>query len=116
MELPEHERARAVDRIDDPRVRAGAGFEAVLLAENAVVRIHATNLAADRRFGFPVRDRHRIEAAALALVLHADARAKARQDLLGGQIREMHRELDELTHAAVTPARGCNDRAPLRAD
>ncbi len=85
---------------------AGARLEAVLLAENAVIRIHATNLTADRRFSLAVRDRHRIEAAARGLVLHADARAKARQDLLGRQIGEADRELDELTHAAVTPAQG----------
>jgi hypothetical protein len=96
VQLPEHERARAVDGIDDPGVRAGSGFEAVLLAENPVIRIRAADLAADRRFGFAVRDRHRIEAAVLALVLQADGDAKARQDLLAGQIREMHRKFDEL--------------------
>jgi hypothetical protein len=70
----------------------------VLFAKDAVVRIHAADLTADRRFGLAVRDRHRVEAPALALVLHADARAKARQDLLARQIREMHGEFDELTH------------------
>ena len=79
-----------------------------------MIRIHAADLAPDRRLGFAVRDGHRVEAAVLALVLHADRGAKARQDLLAGQVGEMDRELDELTHAAVTPWRS-NDSAPAGA-
>src|SRR5262245_28228710 len=111
MELAEHERARAVDRIDDPRVGTGAGVETVLLAENPVIRIHAADLAADRRLRLAIRDRDRIVAAVLALVLHADRDTKARQDLFAREIGEMHRKLSELTHAATSAESTCAARS-----
>lgn len=68
----------------------------MLFAENAVLRIHAADLAPDRRFRFAIRDRHRIEAPFLAFVLDADLRTKPRQDLRAGRVGQMHCESNEL--------------------
>lgn len=97
VELAEDERTRAVDGIDDPRVRTRAGLEAVLFAEDAVLRIDAVDLAANRRFGIAIGNRHGIEVSLRRLVLDADARAEVRQDLPARHVREMHGEVGELS-------------------
>ncbi len=81
VQLAEDEAARAVDRVDDPRVVRRPLFPAVLLAADAVIRIRARDPLADQRFGRAIGDRHRIVGlAALALVGDVERDAKMRQD------------------------------------
>src|SRR4029453_8249935 len=80
VQLPKDEAAGAVDRVDDPRVRRRPGLLAVLLAMDAVVRMHTLDFRADHIFRGAVGDGHRVIAQLVALVLHVDDLAEVRQD------------------------------------
>ena len=73
VHLAEDEAARAVDRIDHPRVARRALAPAELLAADAVIGVRALDPRADHFLGRTIGDGHRVVAACAALVGDVEA-------------------------------------------
>jgi hypothetical protein len=82
---------RAVNRIDDPDMRAGTVLGAKLLTQDAVVRILRVDDGADRLFGLAVGLGDRVEAG-FQLVGHRTLAAESRQRLGSGRIGDLAEE------------------------
>src|SRR5258707_10374718 len=89
MQLPDNERARAIDRIDNPCKPVCAGRVTMLFAEDSMAGIDALNLVADRLLRRTIGERHRIVAASDSLVLDRESHPKMRQDCASREVREM---------------------------
>src|SRR5208282_1351329 len=97
MQKTEDECAGAVDRIDDPREAIAAARRPMLFAIDAVSRIDARNLVANRPLGGAIRDRDGIkEAAAGTLVFDINRGAEVWQDDPTRDFTQVARERDVL--------------------
>ena len=86
---PGNEGLGAVDRIEHPDIFGVGALRAELLPDHAVLREGAADQLAHRAFGGAVGGRHRIEAAAVALVLDRQRCAEEWKNGLAGHIGEL---------------------------
>src|SRR4029079_6003760 len=104
-----HERARTVDRIDEPRVVGTGRSLACFLGADAMLRISLDDVRSQHAFDRAIRARHRIESR-VALVLDRERAPKVRLCYSSGGAREIEREVFELENrnsfrAAIIEAR-----------
>src|SRR3954468_5625103 len=96
MTLAENKDTSAIDRIDHPGMRIRPGFESILLAQQSMLRIHATDLTTNRRLSIAIGNRHWIKAAG-GLVVDVEARTKVGKDFLRCDPCKMDCEFGELS-------------------
>src|SRR5262252_5257201 len=87
-----HERARAVDRIDEPGVVGGCRPLAFFLGDDAVLRIALDDVRAQHALDRAVGARYRIESRA-ALVVDRVCAPKVRLSDSAGGARKLEREI-----------------------
>ena len=104
---PGHEGLGAVDRIEHPDIFGVAAVGAELLADDAVGREGAPDELPHRRLAGAVGLGHRIEGAAVRLVVGGKRGAEEGQDRLAGQRRELvdeRRKVDRAHGVLGVPA------------
>ena len=103
-----HERAGAVDGVDDPTQPGGASASALFLSVDAVLGVTRRNLLTHLALDLAIRRGHRVEGAARRLVVHRERRAEVVERDGPRGLRDGDRRLEALielfrVHAGSLP-------------
>jgi hypothetical protein len=97
----------AIDGIEDPARRIGAGHLAVLFAEDAVARERALDALAEELLRAAIGRRHR---GVVGLQLEGGVRLEMTQREGPGELRRLHGELEDLSELLRVHGRICRRR------